>query len=489
MLNAVPLITLLAAAPTAEAADRGLTIGVFGGSLITPDLEVLGDTPVIIPRIGYWFNPTVGVEVDVGLMPFGRTQERVPDSFPYFATLPSVNLVGRVFESEAINLVLSVGAGAFYKDVNDGGLLELPPGAQPDLDFAGISGPGIMVPIGPIALRADYKWILSIGSDAYENRGASFIHGQWSAGVQYLPVGRRDKDRDGVNDDDDLCPEQAEDLDGHKDEDGCLDPDNDGDGILDVNEGTDCVDQPEDLDEFEDTDGCPDPDNDEDEVLDQNDDCPIDFGPKATGGCPDADTDLLRDLDDECPNEAGPTSAFGCPDGDEDRVPDYRDACPDEAGNEGADARRSDGCFRSAFVTESSIVITDKVYFSSGRDTIQRRSYSLLDTVAQVMTDVKGIKKLKVEGHTDSSGDDQANLELSQRRANAVVEYLVGKGIAEERLVAEGFGETKAVADNESAEGREQNRRVEFTILEQEVGATQKSTQEEPPAETEEGSE
>ena len=474
MLNAVLSLTLLAAAPTAEAADRGPTFGVFGGQLITPQLEVLGDTAVVGPRLGYWFNPTLGVEIDVGIMPIGETQERIPESFGYMGILPTANLVGRVFETEPINLILSVGAGVFYKSIDDPeGRLGLP--SNPDLDFAAISGPGLMVPLGPIALRADYKWMLTVGNDSFENRGASFINGQWTAGIQYLPVRERDADRDGIPDEADVCVEQPEDEDGFEDEDGCPDTDNDKDGILDVNEATDCLNEPEDLDDFEDEDGCPDPDNDEDGLLDEADACPIDFGPEATRGCPDADGDKVRDLDDECVNDAGTAAAFGCPDSDEDRVPDYRDDCPDEAVSARADATRSNGCPSAAFITEQGITILEKVYFSSGRDRILSKSYPVLDAVADVLTRQKGVKKVSIEGHTDSQGDDERNLSLSQRRAEAVVKYLVDKGIAEDRLEAVGLGETQPVGDNETSEGREQNRRVEFKITEQEAGRAGKT--------------
>ncbi len=73
---------------------------------------------------------------------------------------------------------------------------------------------------------------------------------------------------------------------------------------------------------------------------------------------------------------------------------------------------------------------------------------------------------MRIEGHTDSQGDDAFNLDLSQRRANSVRRYLVEQGITAERLEAVGYGETKPVDTNKTAAGRENNRRVEFTILE-----------------------
>ncbi|MBX2799884.1 MAG: OmpA family protein [Myxococcales bacterium] len=462
------LFALLAAAPSAHAADGAVSAGLFGGALFTQDLEVIGDTLVLAPRVGYWINPTLGFELDVNVMPIGRTQERIPESFPYLGVLPAVNMVGRVFEDQPVSLILNFGLGAFYKQIDDDGQLKLPQGTGADIDFAGISGPGLLIPFGNLAFRTEYRWILTIGSDSFQNRGASFIHGEWTAGLMYLPTGPKDSDKDGIADEDDACIDQPEDIDEFEDLDGCPDRDNDQDGIADTDEA--CDNEAEDFDEFEDDDGCPDPDNDEDGILDGDDECPVDEGPENTAGCPDEDGDETPDKDDECVDEAGLAVAFGCPDGDEDRVPDYRDDCPEEPAPEGIDARRSDGCDKKAFIAEGKIVITDKVYFSTGRSTIQRRSHDVLDAVVGIMTRLKGIKKLRVEGHTDSVGDDDRNMELSQSRAEAVVAYLVDKGISEERLVSKGFGETKPVGDNETDEGREQNRRVEFNIEEQDMG-------------------
>ncbi len=464
MSSVVLSFALLAAAPTASAADGGLSVGVFGGALFTPQLDVLGDTLVVSPRIGYWVNDTVALELDASITPIGETQEGANGTFGYFSVLPAVNLVGRVFQDQPVNLILNFGVGPFIKSVDDDGALGLP-GGSPDIDFGGISGPGIMVPIGPIALRTEYRWILSIGADSYDNRGASFIYGQWTAGLQYLPTGPRDSDKDGIADEDDACPEKPEDLDEYQDIDGCPDPDNDGDNVADIHET--CDNEPEDLDGFEDSDGCPDPDNDGDEILDGADRCPNEPGTQATGGCPDADEDGVADAQDECPAAAGFAEAFGCPDEDDDHVPDYRDDCPDVAAPDGIDARRSDGCSRKAYITSDRIVITEPVSFSTGRAVLRRSASAVLDDVVSVLERVDGITQLQVEGHTDSRGEDDANMELSQRRAEAVVEYLVSKGVSAERLIAKGFGEEKAVADNETAEGRAANERIEFNIVEQ----------------------
>lgn len=110
------------------------------------------------------------------------------------------------------------------------------------------------------------------------------------------------------------------------------------------------------------------------------------------------------------------------------------------------------------------IEIPEKIQFDTGKATILKRSHAVLDGVAKVMQDRPGIK-VQVEGHTDSVGEAEKNRVLSQKRAESVVKYLVGKGIDSGRLTAKGFGPDKAVATNDTPEGRESNRRVEFTIV------------------------
>lgn len=118
---------------------------------------------------------------------------------------------------------------------------------------------------------------------------------------------------------------------------------------------------------------------------------------------------------------------------------------------------------------DNSIQINEKVQFSYNDSKILEQSFSLLDEVAQVIKDNPHIKKLQIEGHASSEGDDDYNMKLSDHRAKAVRVYLIGKGIAPAMLVAKGFGETKPIADNDTEAGREKNRRVEFNILEQDV--------------------
>lgn len=235
--------------------------------------------------------------------------------------------------------------------------------------------------------------------------------------------------------------------------------DADGDGITDDKDA--CPQEPEDMDGYLDTDGCPD-DNDGDGVADTMDACPSVAGPVELGGCPDGDGDGLADIKDACPSDPGPRELQGCPDRDGDGFLDKDDACPDEAGGQ----KSKDGC-PIVVVTKKAIKINEKVLFETDGDRILTASYSLLDTIAQVMQDNPRIKKVEVQGHTDDTGSDSYNAALSNRRAKAVRDYLVKAGVAPERLVSEGYGETQPIVEGDSEAARAQNRRVEFKILEQ----------------------
>jgi OOP family OmpA-OmpF porin len=248
-----------------------------------------------------------------------------------------------------------------------------------------------------------------------------------------------DMDGDGILDNVDNCPKTPEDKDGFQDEDGCPDLDNDGDGIPDTSDK--CPMEPEDHDGYQDEDGCPEPDNDADGLADRLDQCPNE----------PEDKDGFQD-EDGCPD----------PDNDKDGIPDAKDACPNEFGVP------PDGCpkkYNLVVVTQKKIELKQTVYFDFNKATIKPVSFPLLDDVAQAMKDNPTIK-VEVQGHTDSVGNDNYNLKLSQSRAESVKAYLVKKGVASDRMVPKGYGENVPIADNRTKEGRDQNRRVEFVITE-----------------------
>lgn len=213
--------------------------------------------------------------------------------------------------------------------------------------------------------------------------------------------------------------------------------DRDGDGIADSDDQ--CPDVREDRDGFEDDDGCPDPDNDKDGVPDVEDACPVDAGPKEYQGCPDSDRDEIPDNEDKCPQEFGGAQRDGCP--------------PDDP---------------LAVYDGGKIDLRGAVNFDTGKASIKRESWTVLDQVAKVLRENPQVKRVRIDGHTDSQGSAALNRSLSKKRAEAVVQYLIEKGIARERFDSAGFGEDQPIADNKTALGRAKNRRVEFTVLETE---------------------
>lgn len=120
-------------------------------------------------------------------------------------------------------------------------------------------------------------------------------------------------------------------------------------------------------------------------------------------------------------------------------------------------------------LTQDQIVIHDKIQFETNKAVIKAESFGLLDEITAAVKEAAQIKKLSIEGHTDDVGADKYNQKLSEQRAASVKQYLVEHGVDAARLDSKGWGEAKPIGDNKTEEGKEQNRRVEFIIVEQDV--------------------
>ena len=218
-------------------------------------------------------------------------------------------------------------------------------------------------------------------------------------------------------------------------------------------------------------------DTDKDGYPDDIDKCPEvpEDGkpPDRTDGCPagsDRDNDGIPDSADACPDtpedKDGIQDSDGCPedDADNDQIPDKDDKCLLEPGLKSKKAEKN-GCPGLTKVTEEGeVALLEPIQFETGKATIKAVSFPILDEVVVLMKS-RGKLRIGVYGHTDDKGADEMNMKLSKDRAASCLRYLVGKGIAADRLESEGFGETKPIADNGTAEGRAKNRRVEFKIL------------------------
>lgn len=324
-----------------------------------------------------------------------------------------------------------------------------------------------------------------------------------------------DTDKDGIPDRFDRCPKQAEDLDGYEDADGCPDLDNDQDGILDKDD--DCPNIAENFNDYEDKDGCPDVSKEEKKLLEKDadadgipndrDDCPTmaeDWdGYEDNDGCPDLDNDAdgIPDEDDDCPTAAETFNNYqdddGCPDQKDIQIkrPDMKPPTQDTGSQMVPDqeepAEPTEPAEEQPTQTDQGQLTPEEpapaeepaqmeepqpvmppanlfagkyVYFKSGSSDFTDASRAIVD---MVVTEMKRYPKLNVEvaGYADSSGPEELNRTLSEERAVIVKDALVDKGISETRLTAKGFGEEDPIASNDTEEGKQKNRRVEFHIV------------------------
>lgn len=234
----------------------------------------------------------------------------------------------------------------------------------------------------------------------------------------------KDKDEDGVLDENDKCPEVA--------------------GISENN-------------------GCPSEDKDEDGIPDHKDNCPEEKGDKKNDGCPwgDADGDGVNDNEDRCPDVPGVAENKGCPsDKDGDGVYDLEDECPEKVGTVAGK-----GCPEFSEKEQKKLNSYAKtILFNTGKSSIREQSNEVLKEIIAILQEYPNAK-FSIDGHTDSVGSAGMNQKLSDARANQVKKYLVDNGIDEFRLSSEGFGEEKPISSNKTKNGRLQNRRVEINLV------------------------
>ena len=272
----------------------------------------------------------------------------------------------------------------------------------------------------------------------------------------------KDKDKDGVADKDDDCPDVA----GSKATKGC--PDKDGDGVADKD------DKCPDVKGLIANKGCPAAavvavDTDKDGVPDSEDKCPTVKGSVANNGCPagDRDGDGINDDVDQCPDVKGLLRYNGCPipDTDGDGLNDEIDKCKDVAGdkaNHGCPVVTKENKEAPEITKEIVDKVTEsanKIQFNKGQTDLLPASVSALDEIVTLMTDNPAMK-LRIEGHASIEGDHYVNLALSNTRANNVRNYLVSKGIDRSRLTTVWFGSDKLLSNDPNKQAI--NRRVEL---------------------------
>lgn len=380
-------------------------------------------------------------------------------------------------------LIAGVGASIFsdYSTY----LTPLPGGGTPK------SGTNLTIPMGvgfkvnlTKRIAAQYQFLFNLNfSDIRDGHldGRYDNHMKQSIGLVWSFGKKKDKDNDGVPDKEDYCPGTPKGL--LVDPRGCPE-DNDKDGVPDYKDkcpNTASGIQVDSLGCPADTDGdgvpnsidkCPDqaglpinngcPDSDNDGVADFKDKCPnTPVKIKVDSlGCPvDSDGDGVTDDIDQCPNIKGLAIYKGCPDTDGDSIPDNLDRCPAAKGT-----KANKGCPEMSQAKRAMFKKAMKgIEFETGKDVIRPVSYPLLDNMT-TMLKVDSVYTVTITGYTDNTGSPEKNKELSQKRADAVKQYFVEKGVKESRITAIGKGDENPIADNNTKKGRDANRRVEFLV-------------------------
>ena len=286
----------------------------------------------------------------------------------------------------------------------------------------GGAGMGVTEGVG----APDFRLLLGVG---WEPRG---------------PKAPKDTDLDGITDDVDGCPLEPEDVDTFEDSNGCPDIDNDADGILDAADT--CPLEPEDKDGWQDDEGCPDPNTQVTVRITDMDGNPIDL---AKGVLKKGDTVV---------DTSGQSLA--------------RELAPSLYVFEGSAGTYSTERMEFEVVNGPPVELQlflekqkdVKINFETAKAVIKPDSFGLLDQAVKILVDYPEIRKLRIEGHTDSRGSDTYNLKLSSDRAASVMKYFIDKGVDPNRLTSQGFGESKPLdpANNEAAWTK--NRRVDFFI-------------------------
>lgn len=488
---------------SSEPGGLHLNITPFGGYATWAEEVNLDDKAEFGGRLGIGFGRYIGVEGYYAWM--NTTTKSGPASVLYVQTPPAVGPDEEVdIQRYGADLVLNLIPGSFFNPYILGGWFEDKvtsngPGVktfQNGLEFGG----GVKLGLSKrAALRLEVRdklWSFDGAPDPPGNDNQSNL--VYTGGIQLSLGGSAggDEDKDGIKDKDDRCPGTPRGA--RVDESGCP-IDSDGDNVPD---GIDqCPNTPQGA--TVDARGCP-TDSDNDGVPDGIDQCP--GTPPNTQvdarGCPaDADGDGVPDFQDQCANtpQGATVDARGCPtDADNDGVPDGIDQCPDTPANTQVDNRGcsvdadndgvtddkdrcpntqanvkvdSDGCpieltERETELLDKGRITTREIHFETAKWDILPESRPVLDEIGKILIQWPQLK-IEIGGHADARGSDAYNMDLTQKRAQAVLDYLVQgfPQIKGDQYTAVGYGERKPVASNKTVEGMARNRRVEFKVL------------------------
>lgn len=455
------LVLACSTAAMAAGGEKGdWELGLYGGAALMDDYIGLSpkDSGLLGARLGFFFTPHFSLEAS-GQRIFTKSEITIAsplagtENFDLDIDALRLNGLWTFRAGERTRPFLTIGGG--YEKVT-------PDGFDSNTDLGWNAGGGVRFFCGEhFSLRIDGRMTTTDFSRGDTSERQGNIEASVGASWVFGGAPPKDTDGDGVTDRKDKCPDTPHGC--LVDEVGCP-KDADGDGVCD---GLDaCPDTPKGCPV--DARGCP-LDSDGDGVIDCKDTCPS--TPKGAtvdaNGCPkDTDGDGVFDGVDRCPDtkKGCRVDAAGCPmDGDGDGVCDGLDRCPDTPRGKKVD---ENGCPTPEPLFEGrKELILKGVNFDTDKWNLDDADKAILDPVAVSLNEWPDVK-VEVQGHTDSSGGDKHNLDLSQKRAQSVMDYLVSKGVNAARLTAKGYGETKPIADNKTKEGRAENRRVELDKVE-----------------------
>jgi len=352
-------------------------------------------------------------------------------------------------------------SGNFESTENNDLAVGKKPGQYKTFDYGvnGLAG----FEIGRVSVTGNYT--LGLG-DFYTPTYQGHLHHQVIGGTLAIYLGNpnktqpkkevkiKDRDKDGIADKDDQCPNEP----GTAATNGC--PDKDGDGIADKDDK--CPNEPGSITNG----GCPIRDTDKDGIPDNQDKCPNVPGVARYNGCPipDADKDGINDEEDKCPNVPGVARYYGCPvpDTDKDGVNDEEDRCPTVPGT-----KENNGCPAiKKEIVEKVNMAARRIQFEKAKANLLPESLKVLDEVVKVLQQNPDLK-LFIEGHTSNGGIYEENMKLSRERAERVKEYFISKGVTSTRLHAEGFGPNNPLNSGKTEAEQALNRRVELKLSNQ----------------------
>jgi len=421
--------------------NKNLELGVADD----PTLTSPKNAPLFLLRVGILPIPMFAIEAEgVGIPTKARDTGASAFIIGARGSLVYNIMPGQIAGGKLVPFVLA-GAGIFNVASSNGDMSTdalAYRSIKKDTDFAFHGGVGakyfftdvVSLRFDARALGVPNKSSKSYSPDAEFMLSLGFTFGGHDAAPPPPPpVLIKDSDNDGIPDDKDKCPKEA----GPKENNGCPDKDSDGDG-----------------------------------VIDRKDKCPEKAGPPERDGCPeeDKDNDGIVDEKDKCPDEPEDKDKFededGCPDPDNDKdgVPDETDKCPNEAETKNG-YQDDDGCPDEVPAPVKKFTgVVKGINFRRNSADIKPSSFPLLKEAVGVFKEYPTLR-VEISGHTSDEGKRDFNMKLSRKRAEAVKLFLVSAGIDEKRIGTVGYGPDKPIADNETKDGKEKNRRIEFRLL------------------------